>query len=428
MVAGPNKALVFSGGCCGGSRARTIRIGGGGCRWWCCTIVDKLDLTIMTLFPSIEQAETKEGVAVAVSGVVQVKISTSENPETSNKYASVELAAEMFSGKSASDIKETLLATIDGHLRAIIGTMEVIDIYQNRELFQEKVLDVACKDLLLMGMEIKSFTLKDITDKNGYLDSLGKSRTAQVKRDAEVGKALALAAANEVQVTCERELKDVSATLDANIDRYKTELSLKKAAFDQETNLLRANAEQAITKANEELQKELTTAKYEAEIAERNRSVELEALEADRKKQELIATVDRLADAEKFKIETQGLMRKEIALARAQGKAQAIRLKGDAESSKIQAIGEAKADVIVADGEAYKQYGEAALGKMIIEALPKYAAEVAAPLGKTGDVTIISGDNKATEKMANIVGTMPPAVEALTGVDITKAMEKMMKK
>ena len=119
--------------------------------------------------------------------------------------------------------------------------------------------------------------------------------------------------------------------------------------------------------------------------------------------------------------------RKDVAIIKAKARAEAIRMKGDAESAKIIAIGQAEADVLEATADAYKQYGDAALGKMIIEALPKYAAEIAAPLSKTQDVTIISGDNKATQNMANMVGTLPVAVDALTGVDITAAMEKLMK-
>jgi len=420
MVTSPNKALVFSGGCCGGTSKRVIRIGGGGCRWWLCTDVQTLDLNIMTLTPTITSAETQNGVAIDVTGVVQIKIAT-ENM----KY--VETAAEMFAGKTKAQIQDQLLATMDGHLRAIIGTMDVLEIYQEREKFQEQVVYVATIDLYKLGMTVKSFTLKDITDKGGYLDSFGVSRTSQVKRDADVGKAEAEAKAKTVQGTCEMDIQEATTKLEGNIDRYETELALKKATFQEEINLLRANANRSAEQAQAEFSKKITAQKAESEILERRRQGELELLELEKYNIERKSTIDRPVEAEKYKLETESKMRLEVENILSKARAEAIRVKGDAEAEQIEALGMAEAQVLEANAEAYKQYGEAALANMIIESLPKYAAEVAAPLAKTNEVTIISGNNKTTENMANLVGTMPPAVEALTGVDITEAMQKMMK-
>ena len=65
--------------------------------------------------------------------------------------------------------------------------MTVEAVYQDRDTFAHMVREVAAPDLGRMGMEILSFTIKDVVDSVSYLDSLGKTQTANVKRDAEIG-------------------------------------------------------------------------------------------------------------------------------------------------------------------------------------------------------------------------------------------------
>ncbi len=57
----------------------------------------------------------------------------------------------------------------------------------DRDSFASLVREVAATDIARMGIEILSFTIKDIFDNVNYLDSLGKTQTAVVKRDADIG-------------------------------------------------------------------------------------------------------------------------------------------------------------------------------------------------------------------------------------------------
>ena len=57
----------------------------------------------------------------------------------------------------------------------------------DRDTFASLVREVASPDVGRMGIEILSFTIKDIYDKVNYLDSLGITQTANVKRDADIG-------------------------------------------------------------------------------------------------------------------------------------------------------------------------------------------------------------------------------------------------
>ena len=102
---------------------------------------------------------------------------------------SIATAAEQFLSKSTAAIMNIAMQTMEGHLRAILGTMTVEDIYQNRDAFAQKVQEVAAGDMANMGLGIVSFTIRDIRDSQGYLDALGKPRIAQVKRDAQIAQA-----------------------------------------------------------------------------------------------------------------------------------------------------------------------------------------------------------------------------------------------
>ena len=94
--------------------------------------------------------------------------------------------------KTTEELENEAREVLEGHLRSILGSMTVEEIYQNRDKFSQSVQEVASVDLAKMGLVIVSFTIKEVRDKNGYLDSLGKPRIAQVKRDADIAEAEAL--------------------------------------------------------------------------------------------------------------------------------------------------------------------------------------------------------------------------------------------
>ncbi|VDP73132.1 unnamed protein product [Schistosoma curassoni] len=129
----------------------------------------------MTLNPVCENVETSEGVPLTVTGVAQVKVMRDDKL--------LEAACQQFLGKKQRDIQNTILQTMEGHLRAILGTLTVEAIYR----FAALVREVAAPDVGRMGIEILSFTIKDVYDRVEYLNSLGRAQTANVKRDADIG-------------------------------------------------------------------------------------------------------------------------------------------------------------------------------------------------------------------------------------------------
>ena len=99
-------------------------------------------------------------------------------------------------------------------------------------------------------------------------------------------------------------------------------------------------------------------------------------------------------------------------------------LTGSSEATAIEAIGKAEAERMRQKAAAYKMYGDAAMTALVLEALPKVAAEVAAPLAKTDQIVIVGdGSSGVTNEVSKLVSQLPPAVQALTGVDLSGVSE-----
>jgi len=413
---GPNEALVISGGCCG-STGKTKVIGGWGWAWWLVTDVQKLSLEVMTLNPVCESVETSEGVPLTVTGVAQCKVM----PEGEL----LDTALEQFLGKTPRQIEEVILQTLEGHLRAILGTLTVEEIYQDRDRFAQLVREVASPDVGKMGIEILSFTIKDVYDRVEYLASLGKAQTAAVKRDADIGVAEANRDAGIKEAEAEKTHMDAKFQADTKIANSEREFKLQKAAFDQEVNTAKADAELAYELQAAKEKQQIRNEEIQIEIVERRKQISIEEQEILRKEKELTSTVRLPAEAESYRVETlaQGQRTQTVEVARAE--AEKIKAIGGAEATAIESVGKAEAERMRMKAAAYKQYGDAAMMSLVLEALPKVAAEVAAPLGKVDEIVMVGGESRATSEVAKLISQLPPAVQAITGVDLTGVLQKI---
>merc|ERR1719412_833750 len=371
----------------------------------------------MTLNPVCENVETAQGVPLTVTGVAQVKIM--KNPEL------LHTASEQFLGKKEHEIKSTVLQTLEGHLRAILGTLTVEEVYKDRDQFASLVREVAAPDVGRMGIEVLSFTIKDVYDNVTYLQSLGKAQTAAVKRDAEIGVAQANRDAGIREAECEKAAMDVKYSTDTKIEDNSRAFKLQKANFDKEVNSAKAEAQLAYELQAAKIQQKIRNEEIQIQVVERRKQIEIEEQEIKRKEKELTATVKLPAEAEAFKVQTvaEGNRTRVVEVAKAEG--EKIKLIGGAEARAVEAIGKAEAESMRLKASAYKQYGDAAVMSLVLEALPAIAAEVAAPLAKTEEIFLIGGNNNTTNEINKLVGTLPPAIQALTGVDITGALGKI---
>merc|ERR1711993_217305 len=371
----------------------------------------------MTLNPVCESVETAQGVPLTVTGVAQVKIM--KNADL------LQTASEQFLGKKEHEIKSTVLQTLEGHLRAILGTLTVEEVYKDLDQFASLVREVASPDVGRMGIEVLSFTIKDVYDNVTYLASLGKAQTAAVKRDAEIGVAQANRDAGIREAECEKAAMDVKYNTDTKIEDNSRAFKLQKAHFDKEVNTAKAEAQLAYELQAAKIQQRIKQEELQIQVVERRKQIEIEEQEIKRKEKELTATVKLPAEAEAFKVQTvaEGNRTRVVETAKAEG--EKIKLLGGAEARAVEAVGKAEAESMRLKASAYKQYGDAAVMSLVLEALPSIAAEVAAPLAKTEEIVLIGGNNNTTNEINKLVGTLPPAIQALTGVDITGALGKI---
>jgi flotillin len=451
---GPNEVLIVSGkqhrmlGTDGKVTVRGFRVVKGG-GTFIMPVVEKADilsLELLTIDVQTPEVYTSKGVPVKVDGVAQVKVKGDD--------ISIATAAEQFLSKGTEEIKNIAMQTLEGHLRAILGTMTVEEIYQNRDAFASKVQEVAAGDMANMGLAIVSFTIRDIRDTQGYLDALGKPRIAQVKRDAQIAQA---------EADRDAMIKSSQAGQAGQEAKFAADTKIAEAKRDYEMNLADYNASVNQKKAQSELaydlQKFKTNQLVKAEevqvaIVEKQKQIDLQQQEILRKQRELEATVQRPADAERYKVETLATARKfqleteaagaaaaqkatgfanaEVVQATGTAEAEANKARGLAEASVIEAQGLATAEAMRKKAESFKEYNQAAIIELIVAALPQIAGQISAPLAKTEKMVIINGGNgpgggasKLTGDVTTILAQLPPVLESLTGVKFDKLLEQV---
>lgn len=419
VVCGPNEALVIS-GMFQGSGPSYIT-GGRAIVCPCIQTVQRITLNTMTLSIHTTQVYTSQGVPISVVGTAQVKINGSS-------AEMLESAAEQFGGKDETEIKEICLATLEGHQRAIMGNMSVEQIYRDRQTFSTKVFEVASQDLYNMGIMVISYTLKDIKDDVGYLASLGQARTAQVKRDALIGEAEARKDSTIAEATAEEQRMEAKLKNDTDIAQSKRDYELNKAAYDTEVNSAKAEAELAYSLQAAKVQARIKEEEMQVKVVERQQNISIQEQEILRKEKELESKIRAPAEAEKYRLEKIAEAEKARVVLEAEAIAEARALKGEAEAYAIEVKAKAEAEQMAKKADAWKEYKEAALVDMMLQTLPKIAAEVSAPMAQTNKITMVaSGDgpvgaSRVTSEVLDIMGNLPEVVEKMTGVNITQKL------
>ncbi len=450
---GPNEVLIVSGrqhritGLDGRTTVRGFRVVKGG-GTFIIPVVEKADvlsLELLTIDVQTPEVYTSKGVPVKVDGVAQIKVKGDD--------VSIATASEQFLSKGVDEIKNIAMQTLEGHLRAILGTMTVEEIYQNRDAFASKVQEVAAGDMANMGLSIVSFTIRDIRDTQGYLDALGKPRIAQVKRDAQIAQAEADRDAMIKSSQATQAGQEAKFAADSKIAEAKRDFEMNLAGYNASVNQKKAESELAY-----DLQKFKTNQLVKAEevqvsIIEKQKQIELQEQEIRRKQRELEAQVQKPADAERYKVETLASARKfqleteaagNAAAAKATGfaaadvvkatgvaEADANKARGLAEASVIEAQGLATAEAMRKKAESFKEYNQAAIIELIVRALPEIAGQISAPLAKTEKMIIISGGgpgggaSKLTGDVTTILSQLPPVLESLTGIKFEKLLEQV---
>ncbi|HYU60392.1 MAG TPA: SPFH domain-containing protein [Solirubrobacterales bacterium] len=406
--AGPNEVLIIS-----GRRGKTpegerigyriVRGGGTYVRPFR-EKVQRLSLELMQFDVRTGETYSSHGVPVQVDGVCMVKVDPTDE--------GIQLAAEQFLSRGRDDIVRTAQQAVEGHLRAAIGAHSIEDVYRERAKLVSATKELAEPDLHAMGLEVVSLTIRQIADKQGYLEALGRPRTAQVKRDAIQGEAEA-----------EREAKASRYTADTQIEESRRDYELQKSSFMSEGQRARAEADLAYDLQRAVTQQQVRAQELQVEIVERQKAIELMEAEVRRRVNELEAEVIEPAKSEARKIEALAEARKEELAAQGAGEADAVRLRGMAE-----------AEAMMAKAGAWGQYNEAAIADRLLSILPQLAAAVSEPLSKTDRIVMFGGGNgdgvgahRVTRDVMRIVAELPEVLESLTGKrleDLVKALPK----
>ena len=454
---GPNEVLVISGGfgrrkvqdASGMIARKGFRIVKGGATFVFPFIqkVDRLSLELITLDVRTPEVYTVKGVPVMVDGIAQIKVKGDD--------VSINTAAEQFLSKGVNEIRTIALQTVEGHLRAILGTLTVEEIYSQRDIFASKVQEIAAEDLANMGLVIISFTIRDIRDNEGYLDALGKPRTAQVKRDAIIGQAEADRDSVIRSAEAKKEGETARFKAETNIAEAERDYQMRVAEYTADVNQKKAVADLAYDLQKFETAQLVKEQEVQVQVVEKQKQIDVQEREIERKQKELSATVEKPAEAEKYRINTladaeryqlkttaegaadstklRGFAEADVVRARGQGEADATKAVGLAEADVIKAQGFSTAEAMQKKADAWRNYNEAAVIQMFIDKLPDIASAVSAPLAKTDRIVIINSGNGAggggasriTKDVTDIIAQLPPVLESLTGMDLENLLKKL---
>lgn len=440
----PDKAMVVYGRAFEGGRGYRVYSGGGK---WIRPITEAyefLPLDVRTqdvVVTDIVTDVTKSGAKLNIKAVAQVRIS--DDPDT------LRTAASQLLHKRDEQINEIALKTLEGHVRGICATLTIEQINSERDAVATQVQGLAANDLKNIGLEIRSFVIKEIEDAMGYLDALGVKRTEEVKRDARVGKANANREATIAEAIAAQQAEKANADAEAQVALYHRDRDVTKQKAETEVEMQRANKEISFDLQMATRQQELVVEQKKIDIRAKEQEVLVQQQEVRRREQEQAAeqVVPAKAKADALAAEADGERRRLIAIAegekerlsrvamgeaeriRQEGTAQAdiIRLKGEAEAYAIKATGLAEAEAMTAKAQAWEMYGRAAITQLIVEKLPEIVGNAARSLESTQKLIIMGerGPSQLVSSVVDIAAQAPALVKALTGMELSDLAGKL---
>ncbi len=453
---GPNRALIIYGG------AREPQVVKGGGRFVVPLVqrAEELSLELMSFDVAPQQdLYTNQGVSVRVEAVTQLKVRSDRE--------SILTAAEQFLSKTPQDRENLIRLVMEGHLRGIVGQLTVEQIVKEPEMVGEKMRSTSSADLAKMGLEVVSFTIRQVTDDHQYIENMGRPEVERVKKDANVAVALAARDTQIQQANAQREAAVARAAADqervsaetiseAKQSEFQRDLALKRATYDKEVKTQQVIADKATDLQQQIVQQQIVAETARAQEIEKTAQIKVQEAEASRRKMELEATVVRAAEAERQRVTSlaeaerqrisleaegraaalraQAAAEAEAAKVRGAAEAEAARLRGMAEADVIRAKGEAEAEAMRVKAAAYNEYNQAAVLDKVISNLPEVVRAIAEPLSKVDKISIVStgggsngnlGANRLTGDIVNIAAQVPLLLEALTGTRMSDLMSRV---
>ena len=429
--AGPHEALIVY-----GLRGTRVVKGRGTVIFPMVENCRQLSLQLMSFDVAPQQdLYTKQGVAVTVEAVSQIKVKS--DPE------SIQTAAEQFLTKTDVAREGLIRLVMEGHLRGIIGQLSVEQIVKEPEMVGDRMRATCADDMSKMGLEVISFTIKEVRDKNEYITNMGRPDIARIKRDADVAaaeadrdtairraeamRAAAVAKAKADQERVEAEALSLAAQASAQRD-----LEIKKAQYVETIKRQQAQADKAYDIQSNVMQQQVVAEAVKVRQVEKEQEVKVQEAEILRHEKELIANVLKSAEIERQRIEMLAEAARRKMTIEAEGSAAATRLQGEADADIILKKGEAEAKAMNVKAEAYQEWNQAAVVDKLITGLPEIVRAMAAPLANIDKITIVStgdgnaaGMNKITGDMTKIAAQIPALFETLSGMQMSDLLGKV---
>jgi flotillin len=429
--AGPHEAIVVY-----GFRGKRVITGHGTIVWPMFENYHGLSLELMSFDVAPQQdLYTKQGVAVTVEAVAQIKVKSDTE--------SIWTASEQFLTKTDQQREGLIKLVMEGHLRGIIGQLTVEEIVKQPEMVGDRMRSTCADDMNKMGLEVISFTIKEVRDKNEYIINMGRPDVARIKRDADVAaaeadrdtairRALATreSAVAKAQADQDRVLAEtLSLAKQAEATR---DLEVKRAQYVEVTKRQQAQADKAYDIQTAIMQQQVTAEQVKVQQVEKEQQVKVQEAEINRREKELIATVLKGAEIERQRIETLAAAEKQRLIAEAEGHASSIRAQGEAEAEIIFKKGEAEAKAMNVKAEAYQEYNQAAVIDKLFTGMPEIVRAMASPLANVDKITIVStgngdatGMNKITGDLTKMAAQVPALFETLSGMSMSELFSKV---
>jgi flotillin len=429
--AGPHEALVVY-----GFRGTRIIKGRGSVIFPMVENWRMLSLELMSFDVAPEQdLYTRQGVAVTVEAVAQIKVKSDP--------VSIQTAAEQFLTKTPQEREGLIRLVMEGHLRGIIGQLTVEEIVKQPEMVGDRMRSTCADDMNKMGLEVISFTIKEVRDKNEYITNMGRPDVARIKRDADVAaaeaerdtaikraEAMRAAAVAKAQADKERVLAEtVSQAAQAEAQR---DLQIKQANFLESVQKQKASADKAYEIQTNVMQQQVIAEQVKIEQVQKTGQIAVQEAEIQRRERELIATVLKQAEIERRRIEMLAEAQKQKLIIEADGQAASTRATGEAEADIIFKKGEAEAKAMNVKAEAYQEYNQAAVVDKLIGNMPEIVKALASPLANVDKITIVStgngnaaGMNKVTGDVAAMAAQIPALFETLSGMQLSDLLSKV---
>jgi flotillin len=393
----------------------------------------QLSLELMSFDVAPQQdLYTKQGVAVTVEAVAQIKVRSDQE--------SILTSAEQFLTKTPPQREGLIRLVMEGHLRGIIGQLTVEQIVKEPEMVADRMRSTCADDMSKMGLEVVSFTIKEVRDKNDYITNMGRPDVARIKRDADVAaaeaerdtairraNALRESAIAKAQADQERVIAETASL--AKQAEAQRDLDIQKAQFTEQSRKQEATADKSYELQTNVMQQRVVAEQVKIQQVEKEQQIKVQDAEILRHEKELISTVLKGAEIERQRIENLASAEKSRLTAEAEGRSAAIRMQGEAEASIIFQKGEAEAKAMNVKAEAYQEWSQAAVVDRLIAAMPDMMRALAEPLSKVDKITIVStgsdgvtGANKLTGDMMKIASQVPALFESLSGMNVAELM------